>query len=146
MIDPPKKSLLALEAVLFIATHARAEPINSRELSNQLGFPSRYLEQLMQKLVRANILRGVRGPRGGYVLARERRKIAIGEIFDALHEPTPSEDLFCSEIGNALIRPVWESATLQFQNALNRVTLEELASQAENTPASAPPQPEQFMI
>ena len=42
------------------------------------------LEQVLQQLVRADILRGVRGPRGGYRLARERRRISLGEVVRVL--------------------------------------------------------------
>ena len=78
MIRLSKKALLALEAVVDIAYNARPEPVQSKELTQRQGIPQRYLEQVMQQLVRAGILRGVRGPRGGYRLARERRRITAG--------------------------------------------------------------------
>jgi Rrf2 family protein len=75
-----RKTLLALEAVIDIAYNARPEPVQAKEITARQGVPQRYLEQVMQQLVRAGILKGVRGPRGGYRLARERRRISVGDV------------------------------------------------------------------
>ena len=75
-----RKTLLALEAVVDVAVNARPDPVQSRDITQRQGIPQRYLEQVLQRLVRANILKGVRGPRGGYSLARERRKISVADI------------------------------------------------------------------
>jgi Rrf2 family protein len=69
MLRPSKKLVLALEAVTDIAYHGGPEPVQSQDIARRLMLPRRYLEQVMQQLVRAGILRGVRGPRGGYRLA-----------------------------------------------------------------------------
>ena len=80
MLKLSRKTLYALEAVVDIAYNARAEPVQSKEITKRQGIPQRYLEQVMQQLVHAGILKGVRGPKGGYRLARERRRISVGEI------------------------------------------------------------------
>ena len=83
---PPR--FLALAAVADIAIHARPLPVAAKALAARLGLPPRHLETLLQALVRADILKGVRGPRGGYELARERRKITAAAILRAvLNEP-----------------------------------------------------------
>ena len=78
------QDLFAIEAVLDIAYHAGAQPVQSREITRRQGIPRRYLEQALQNLVRGGVLVGVRGPRGGYRLARERRRITVGEIIRAV--------------------------------------------------------------
>src|SRR3974377_1866581 len=80
MLRLSRKTLLALEAVIDIAFNARPEPVQAKEITARQGVPQRYLEQVMQQLVRAGVLKGVRGPRGGYRLARERRRISVGDI------------------------------------------------------------------
>ena len=70
MLRLSRKTLLALEAVIDIAFNARPEPVQAKEITARQGVPQRYLEQVMQQLVRAGVLKGVRGPRGGYRLAR----------------------------------------------------------------------------
>ena len=80
MLRLSKRTLYVLEAVLDIACNARPNPVQSRDIAERQGIPQRYLEGAMQHLVRAGILRGVRGPKGGYRLARERRRITVAEI------------------------------------------------------------------
>ncbi|MEJ0010742.1 MAG: Rrf2 family transcriptional regulator [Alphaproteobacteria bacterium] len=77
MLVPSKKLFYAVEAVLFIAYNGKTGPIAGSEVAAQQGLPARYLEPLMQKLVKAGILKGVRGPQGGYILGRERRRISV---------------------------------------------------------------------
>src|SRR4051812_50177430 len=78
MLKLSRKTLLALEAVIDIAFNARPEPVQAKEITARQGVPQRYLEQVMQQLVRAGILKGVRGPRGGYRLLGGGRRISVG--------------------------------------------------------------------
>ena len=80
MLRLSKKLLFAIEAVVDIAYHAGPGPVRSTDISRRQGIPRRYLEQVLQELVRKGVLSGQRGPRGGYRLARERRRITVGEI------------------------------------------------------------------
>ena len=80
MLSLSRKQLLGLETVIDVALHARPNPAQARDIAKRQNVPQRYLEQLMQALVRGHILRGVRGPKGGYRLARERRRIMAGDI------------------------------------------------------------------
>ena len=80
MLRLSKKLLFAIEAVVDIAYHAGPGPVRSTDISKRQGIPRRYLEQVLQELVRKGVLSGQRGPSGGYRLARERRRITMGEI------------------------------------------------------------------
>lgn len=135
MIRLSKKSLLALEAVVDIAYNARPEPVQSREITERQGIPQRYLEQVMQQLVRAGILRGVRGPRGGYRLARERRRITAGEIVRVVAELEQKEEQALngggSELGVKVVRPLLADIEEELMQKLDRVTIEELCRAAE---------------
>ena len=103
-----RKTLLALEAVIDIAYNARPEPVQAKEITARQGVPQRYLEQVMQQLVRAGILKGVRGPRGGYRLARERRRISVGDVVRIAMSFDDNEEAF--DGGTELeIRPVFEA-------------------------------------
>src|SRR5258706_2783378 len=77
MLKLSRKTLLALEAVIDIAFNARPEPVQAKEITARQGVPHRYLERVMQQLVRAGVLKGVRGPRGGY---RRRHARATGSV------------------------------------------------------------------
>ena len=80
-------NLLSRRSMLAIARGGRRRaatrrptPVAAKALAARHRLPPRHLETLLQGLVQAKILKGVRGPRGGYELARERRKITLGEI------------------------------------------------------------------
>ena len=128
-----KKLFYAVEAVLYIAYNGGRGPVSSRDIAEKQGLPPRYLEQLMQKLVRGGILRGVRGLHGGYLLARERRRITVGEICEVLtddRDDAGMEGYGGTLLGEKIIRPVWETAHNQTMEYLRHVNLSELCEKA----------------
>lgn len=127
-----RKALLALEAVIDVAIYARPEPVQARDITERQNVPQRYLEQIMQALVRADILRGVRGPRGGYRLARERRRITVGEIISVIVqvENSDREPPLSSDIGRAVVAPFCTALTHHLTEFLNDVTIEDLCRDA----------------
>ena len=66
-----RKGLLAIAAVIDVALHGKGRPVSAKALAARHALPARHLEPVLQALVRMGILRGIRGPRGGYELARE---------------------------------------------------------------------------
>ena len=144
-----RKLALAVEAVLDIAYNASDVPVQSREIAERQGVPRRYLEQVLQHLVRANILRGVRGPRGGYRLARERRRIALGEVVRTIAELEDTEEapLESSELGRRVLAPVWRELEEDAIRRLDSITIEDLCRQAREAGVESQnrPQPD-FMI
>ena len=133
MLKFSRKTLLAFEAVLDVAYNARPEPVQSKDITRRLGIPQRYLEQVLQQLVREGVLKGVRGPRGGYTLARERRRITVAEIVrivdaaDAGAEPEPPASVLSSSVS----RPLWRGAQEAVLTELERVTMQDLCEEAE---------------
>src|SRR6185436_1472352 len=83
MLLLPRKGILAIAAVIDIALHARGRPVAARALATRHRLPPRHLEPVLQALVRHGILKGIRGPRGGYELAREQRRITADDILRA---------------------------------------------------------------
>ena len=87
----PRKSALAIAAVTDVALNARMGALSGKALAKSLHLPSRHLEPLLQALTREGILKAVRGPHGGYVLAREQRRItAVILTYDGLPSYTVS--------------------------------------------------------
>ena len=134
MLKLSRKTLYALEAVIDIAYNARSEPVQSKEITIRQGIPQRYLEQVMQHLVRAGILKGVRGPRGGYLLARERRRITAGEIvrvINALENGTePGEYETASSIGREVVQPILAGLYKDMMAKLDEITVDDLCAEA----------------
>ncbi len=134
MILLSRRSLLAIAAVVDIAIHARPMPVAAKFLALRHNLPPRHLETVLQSLVRAGILKGVRGPRGGYELARERRRITAGEIVRAAmlaanDESLPPEPE--SQLVEKVIAPTVKRAGEAFLGSLDSVTVADLCAQAE---------------
>ena len=134
MLRLSKKMMFAIEAVLDIAYHAGAEPVQSREITRRQGIPRRYLEHALQHLVRQEILIGVRGPRGGYKLARERRRITVGDIVRVVREMEADNNLIeetqGSELGYQVVRPLWRELQDGLMERLDSLTVDELCPRA----------------
>src|SRR5271169_4148187 len=78
-----RKGILAIAAVIDVAIHACNRPVSARALAARHKLPPRHLEPVLQALVRDGILKGIRGPHGGYELARERRRVSANDILRA---------------------------------------------------------------
>ena len=134
MLRLTKKLLFAIEAVLDIAYNGGAQPVQSGDITGRQGIPRRYLEQVLQQLVRAGILEGVRGPKGGYRLARERRRITLGEIVRVVRAldgaDDPLEDEGGAELGRQVVRPLWSELQEELMKQLDPITIEELCTRA----------------
>ena len=134
MLDPSKKLVYAVESVVDIAYNGGAEPVRSREIAKRQGVPHRYLEQVMQRLVHAGVLRGVRGPRGGYLLARERRRITLGQIARVVRELENMEDAdkkdVSSDLANQVLHPIWSEMQEDLMLRLDKITSEDICRRA----------------
>src|SRR6202167_4353432 len=128
----PRKALLAIAAVVEVALQGHERPIAAKSLASRHGLPPRHLETVLQALVREGILRGIRGPRGGYQLARKRQHVSAGDIWRApgavetrAREPT-------SDLMVKVVLPALSAAESEFEQALGRISLDEMAQLAES--------------
>lgn len=132
MLRMTRKTLLAIEAVLDVAYNARPNPVQSRDITARQGIPQRYLEQVLQHLVRKGVLKGVRGPRGGYTLARERRRVTLGDVVRVISQMDADEDAAMggAELGSQIIGPIWQVHQDELLAKLDTITMEDLCNQA----------------
>jgi len=131
----PRKALLAVAAVIDVATHGRGQLVSAKDLAARHSLPARHLEPVLQALVRDGILKGVRGPRGGYELARERRRISVDDILKAAGtvEDDGGKSLPSSNLLKQVVIPSIAQAEKVFAMALTRITIEDLARLAESS-------------
>jgi Rrf2 family transcriptional regulator, iron-sulfur cluster assembly transcription factor len=125
----PRPAKFAVMATLDVALYARGRPVSSKELAARHDLPPRRLETLLQALVRAGILKSVRGPAGGYELARERRRLCVGEIvrvaLRAEEESEPAPPLLA-----AVLEPLIAQSEEAALARLDDITLEDLYARA----------------
>ena len=140
-----KKTIFAIEAVLDVAFHAGGGPVRSGDITERQRIPKRYLEQVLQHLVRAGILAGKRGPRGGYRLGRERKTITLGEVVRVVREleaesETEANDFSVgSPLAHEVVWPMWESLRDEMMSRLDLISIEDLCERARSKGLRAEP-------
>ena len=128
----PRKAVLAVAAVIDVAMQEHGKPISAKTLASRHGLPPRHLEPVLQALVRCGILKGIRGPRGGYELARDRRRITANDILQAAGTVEDSEEPQSgSELVTKVVLPAVAAAEREFGVALSRINVEDLARDAQ---------------
>jgi|TARA_B000000532_G_scaffold78917_1_gene62814 Rrf2 family protein len=124
-----KRIIYAIEAVLDIALNAGVNPVQNVAVAKRQGIPKRYLEQTLQILVKNNILVASRGPRGGYRLARERRKIKILDIIKSVTTEKEVSELYKSKISKIIIQPLINKFLEESMVYLNKISVEDIYNQ-----------------
>jgi len=141
----PRKGVLAVAAVIDVAMQEHGQPISAKTLAARHGLPPRHLEPVLQALVRCGILRGIRGPRGGYELARDRRRVTANDILRAAGSVEESEQpqQHGSDLLIKVVLPAVANAEHEFGVALSRINLEDMArdAQAMDTPTRSAVRP-----
>jgi Rrf2 family protein len=118
-----------LEAVLFIALNAGADPVSSKQISAYQDVMPRHLEPMLQILVKEGILKGTKGPRGGYTLAREKRKVCVSEIFSMLSVDAAlkrNKEDSKNSIRKNIIREIDHDIAICIESTLAALTIEDL--------------------
>ncbi len=124
----PPAARLAVMATLDVAIYARGRPVSSRALAARHDLPPRRLESLLQALVHAGILKSLRGPFGGYELARERRRLSVGEIIRVALRAEEEEQ--AQGPLDAVLAPLIDEAEGLALARLDAVTLDDLYTRA----------------
>lgn len=133
-----RKGILAIAAVIDVALNSESRPVSAKALASRQGLPPRHLEPVLQALVHDGILRGVRGPHGGYSLGRDKAEITANEILRAAGtvEEAADDPLPGSFLVSSVVLPALAQAELAFASALGTIHLNDLIKQAETSVAS----------
>ena len=92
------KGRYAVRAMLDLTMHSNGNPVRLQEISTRQNISLHYLEQLFRKLRNGNSVKSVRGPGGGYVLARAMDEITIKDVLDCVDENiNPAKDILGTE-------------------------------------------------
>ena len=129
-----KKFLHAIEAILDISIHSSHTPASAKEITKRQGIPSRYLEKILQELVRQKILKGTRGPNGGYALGREKRNIFLIDIYNAVLtiERNKKEEVD-TQIRSKIINPFIKNITNEIINSFKLTNIHDLYKKIDET-------------
>ncbi len=130
------KGQYAVRAMVNLACHPDKKPVALKDISVDEGISLAYLEQLFVKLRKGNMVRSVRGPGGGYVLARHPADINVGEVITVVEEPLnpvaclDDESDGCARASTCSTQKVWKGLGERIKDFLSSVTIEELSREA----------------
>lgn len=123
----------AICGVFDLAYNGQGEPVPVQTIGERQGIPARYLEQIFQRLRRARLVTGKRGPGGGYVLARDPASITLRDVVEAVEGP--AERWLALEAGapsSVPYRPafLWPRLADRFAEVLAATTFADLCREA----------------
>ncbi len=119
---------------LHLAKRAEKGPVTGRDIAAVEKLPADYVEQILLRLRRADVVKSTRGARGGYMLSRPPEEITIRDVIQASELETfdlhcvshPVEEDRCSSAHNCSIRPVWMMLQRKIDDVLESVRLSDL--------------------
>jgi len=123
---------LAIHALAYLATRQETKPISTGKVAESFGFSEAHLSKVFQRLNKSGFLRSIRGPQGGFVLAKEPESITLLEIYEAIdgpisrHEPCLLHKDEC-EFGDCLFGDLLETIPQQIEAHLSNTTLGDIA-------------------
>jgi len=128
-----RKGILAIAAVIDVAINAQSRPVSAKALAARHKLPPRHLEPVLQALVRDGILKGIRGPHGGYAVARDFGQITAEDILRAAGSAEDAGDLPlpASILVSDVVHPALMEAERTFSAALSQINVADMAKQAE---------------
>lgn len=130
------KAQYAVRALVDLSLHSDGRPVALKEIARREDIPLNYLEQLFLRLKKGEIVASVRGPGGGYVLARESSLIKVGEIVVTVEEPLnpvaclDGEKSSCSRVSQCVTHNVWKGLGERIKGFLDSINLEDLTMEA----------------
>jgi Rrf2 family transcriptional regulator, cysteine metabolism repressor len=121
-----------MRAMLELALEYGKKPLQIKSIADREDISNKYLEQLVAMLKSSGLVRSIRGPRGGYMLARSPAEIKLSEIFTTLEGPLiPVECVrhteFSSKCSDCATRLIWQELYSALMSKLDTTTLKQLS-------------------
>ncbi len=134
------KGKYGVRAVFEIARHCGKGPITIKEISERQGISFSYLEQILHKLGKAGVIESVRGPAGGYLLAKKPAELTIGDIVRSLEGPIALSHCLepgesggdCNQADDCVARMVWAKVGAKIEEALDSISFDDLLQQQDS--------------
>jgi len=127
----------ALRAMIDLALHTDGEPVLRSDIAERQEISTDYIEQLFVKLRKAGFIESVKGPGGGYILAKSPDQIRAGDIIRTVEGPialvhcvAPQQETACHRIDSCVTHLLWKRLSDKVAEVLDSVTLKDLCDQA----------------
>ena len=124
-------------ASIELACHDRSIPLQAKAIAMRQGIPSRFIEQILQSLKQAGIVRSLRGAQGGYTLAQEPSQISLAELVNSMNGTEPTSSTVNGSTGhpenrqvaNTILSAIWAQVQEAEQAVLRVISLQSLVEQ-----------------
>jgi Rrf2 family cysteine metabolism transcriptional repressor len=128
----------ALKAILDLALHYDQGLVKIQDIAKRQDIPLKYLEQILLALKGAGYVHSQRGAKGGYYLAKEPKKVKIGEIIRLMEGPVSpitcvSKSCYkkCTEESHCVFRPIWDKIRIMTEGVVDKTTFADLCKKYE---------------
>jgi len=127
-----RKSRYGLRAMVELGLYYKKGPISARVVSKAQSVPLQYLEQIFNRLKKKALIKALRGPRGGYSLSKDPKKISIKSILDALEDNNSLTDCLknekrpCKRLEDCGTKFFWQKLDKAINKVLVTTTLYDL--------------------
>lgn len=126
------KGRYGVTAMMDLAIHDNAGPVTLADISQCQGISLSYLEQLFSKLRKSGLVKGVRGPGGGYRLSKKADQISIADIISAVDEKVDmtncGKDADCQDGEQCLTHELWMELSQRLYDFLAGITLDQFVN------------------
>jgi Rrf2 family protein len=131
----------ALRAVLYLASAEEGAPIRVESIADRLEVPRNYLSKVMHVLARSGTLKSLRGPHGGFSLARPATEITLAEVIDPF-DPLEDRCLLmrrrCSDSDPCIAHHRWREVAMQMRAFFRTTTVDDLLRGARGSGGAHP--------
>ena len=137
MIRISTRGRYALRAMVDLALHADEGTVLRQDIAARQEISADYVAQLFRRLRAAGLVKGVKGPGGGYRLARDAATISAGDVVRAVEGPValvhcivPGDEPSCNRVDRCATRLLWKRLSEAMTEFLDSVTLKDLCDEA----------------
>lgn len=132
------KTRYALRALVELARQAEEKPLSLAVIARRQHVKPKYLEQILFRLRRAKLIEGIKGPGGGFLLARKPSEIKLKDVLQAVGESTApvqcvlgKADKYCSQNTLCPMKECWQDLKERLDSFFDSHTLYDVCSNEE---------------
>lgn len=143
MMQISRKVDYALRAIIYLCAQKDGQPVSVKQIASNRRIPRKFLEKIIQDLIRSGLVKSHRGAHGGYTLARTPADVSFRDVIEAVEGPISinlcvTEQQDCSVLASCNMQRVWQEGQRRMLEFFADTTLADLTSVlASNTQPSA---------
>ena len=135
MLKLSTKGQYGVRAMFELAKNYNKGPLTIKEIAKRQGVSVSYLEQLMNRLRKSELIKSRKGPGGGYVINRKPAEISVGMILNSLEGPVAITQCLgptakgCKRVEGCVVRLLWKSLGEKIEGFLDTINLNDLLNE-----------------